>query len=72
MEKLLASLDCNENVERNVFLFEELLWGFLQVFVKKKVFDYGEETKDMIELNSGREWRESEILKCVAIVKCNP
>lgn len=55
-----------------MFLFEELLGGFLQVFVKKKVFDYGEETKDMIELNSGREWRESEILKCVAIVKCNP
>ena len=35
---------------------------------KKKVFDYREGTKDMIELNLGWEWSDSEILELVAIV----
>lgn len=45
---------------------------FWKSLKKDEVFDYGEGTKDMIELNLGREWKDSEFLKLVAIVKCNP
>lgn len=38
---------------------------------KESIWLWGR-TKDMVELNSVREWKDSEILKLVAVAKCNP
>lgn len=75
---LLASLDYNIKCggKKEVYIFETYWRASIitiseRIFLKEnKVFDYGEGMKNMLELNPGREWRDSEIPKLVLVVDC--